>query len=330
MNPLRIGESATSTSVSLSIFASFNGSDFAVINPTGVSIIPQGGIQSKVTNINIEHAMNATLDASSVGDTFEGGATTNSQDLPNIGVNPMPVATRDYPVFCNTANLDYATVLDTAANAGPTPSSDITGTGVDEMDIKYLTSKMSFLETFNVTTTNSMGEAVFVGDLCPAFELFPLPLGASFTPTLLSYVSFPFSFWKGSLVYKLVAVASPIHTARLQICSHFGFEASGLDINEAFGQYVCIFEISGGVNELTLSFPWRSVTEWKKVNTGSNSDTANYSMGQFSIRVLNQLQSMESVSNTIDVNVYFAGGPDYELSGLSSNAIDLNPVDSPI
>jgi len=194
MNPLRIGESATSTSVSLSIFASFNGSDFAVINPTGVSIIPQGGIQSKVTNINIEHAMNATLDASSVGDTFEGGATTNSQDLPNIGVNPMPVATRDYPVFCNTANLDYATVLDTAANAGPTPSSDITGTGVDEMDIKYLTSKMSFLETFNVTTTNSMGEAVFVGDLCPAFELFPLPLGASFTPTLLSYVSFPFSF----------------------------------------------------------------------------------------------------------------------------------------
>jgi len=126
-----------------------------------------------------------------------------------------------------------------------------------------------------------------------------------------------------------VAVASPIHTARVQICSHVGYEAAGLTVDEAFGQYICIFEVRG-VSELTIAFPWRSPTEWKKVNNGSNSDTTQYSMGQFSVRVLNPLQSMESISTTIDFNVYYAGGPDFELAYVGNNAIDLSPVAAPL
>jgi hypothetical protein len=327
MNQLRVGASATSTSATLSTFASFSGSDFAVINPTSISVVPQGGIQSKVTNINIEHAMNATLDASTTGDNFQGGSTTAPMDLPNIGLNWSPVISNAYPVITNTSNVDHLTVMDTAANTRPITKPVDTGTSVDEMEMSYLTSKMSFVSSFTVNNTNAVGEAVFVGDLCPAFELFTLPLDSSFAPTLLSAVSFPFSFWKGSLVYKIVAVASPIHTCRLQICSHIGYESSGLEVNEAFGQYVSIFEVCG-VSEITVSFPWRSPTEWKKVNTGSNSDTGNYSMGQFSVRVLNALQTMESVSSDIDLNVYYCGGPDYELTGLGNNAIDLIPVDN--
>jgi len=329
-NPLRVGPTATVSSVTLSIFASFNNCDFAVINPTNVSIVPQGGIQSKVTNINIEHAVNSTLDASTTGDNFQGGSTSgNPMDLPNIGLNFMPTNNKSYPVICNTRNVDYCVVLDTEAGARPSIKPAETGTTVDEMELKYLTEKLSFVSSFVLSSTNVLGESLFVADLCPAFELFNLPFGAAFTPTLLSYVSFPFSFWKGSLVYKIVAVASPVHTARLQICSHVGYEASGLDVNQAFGQYICIFEVRG-VSEITLSFPWRSSTEWKKVNTGSNSDTASYSMGQFSVRVLNGLQSMESVSADIDLNVYMAGGPDYDLSYLGNNAIDLSPADTPM
>jgi len=328
-NALRAGPTATSTSVSLSVFASFQESDFSVINPTAVSIVPQGGIQSKVTNINIEHAMNATLDASTTGDNFQGGSTSAPMDLPNLALNPTPVQRRLYPVITNVTNVDYCVHLDTVANSRPMVKPISLGTEEDEMSMAYLLQKFSFLDSFTVTTTNAVGEAVFVSDLCPAAELFTLPQGASFTPTLLTYVSLPFSFWKGSLVYKIVAVASPIHTCRLQICSHIGYEASGLTVNEAFGQYICIFEVRG-VSEITISFPWRSSTEWKKVNTGSNVDTHNYSMGQFSVRVLNGLQAMESVSQAIDLNVYLKGGPDYELTYLGNNAIDLSPVDSPI
>jgi len=325
-NALRTGASSTATNVALTVFASFTGSDFAVINPTSVSIVPQGGIQSKVTNINVEHAAGATIDAHTTGDAFTGGATSAPMDLPNVGVNYTPVVQKDFPMITNTTNIDYCVVLDTVANGMPRTRPTETGTDQDEMDLRWLCQKMSFLQTFLLTSSNVMGEALFTTDLCPAAELFTLPLGATFTPSLLSYVSFPFSFWKGSLVYKIVAVASPIHTCRLQICSHIGYEASGLDVNEAFGQYTCVFEVSGGVSEITLSFPWRSPTEWKKVNTGSNSDTHNYSMGQFSVRVLNPLQAMESVASAVDFNVYYCGGPDYELAYLGNNSIDLIPV----
>jgi hypothetical protein len=328
-NALRAGPTATSTSVSLTVFASFSNCDFAVINPTLVSIVAQGGIQSKVTNINIEHAASATVDASSIGDAFSGGSTTAPMDLPNVGLNWTPVVERKYPVICNTANIEYCTVLNTSASTRPLTKAVDTGTSQDEMSIPYLTQKLSFVESFTLSTTRAIGESLYIADLCPAAELFSMPYGSSFTPTLLSYISFPFSFWKGSLVYKVVAVASPIHTARLQICSHVGYEAAGLTVDEAFGQYTCIFEVRG-VSEITLSFPWRSPTEWKKVNTGSNTDTTNYSMGQFSIRVLNPLQSMEAVSTSIDFNVYYAGGSDFELAHIGNNATDLCPVEAPM
>jgi len=230
-----------------------------------------------------------------------------------------------FPVISNTANIDYCQVLNTSASTRPLTKAVDTGTSQDEMEIRYLTQKLSYVDSFILTTSNVMGDALYVADLCPAFELFSMPYGSSFTPTLLSYISFPFSYWKGSLVYKIVAVASPIHTARIQICSHVGYEAAGLTVEESFGQYICIFEVRG-VSEITISFPWRSPTEWKKVNNGSNPDTNNYSMGQFSVRVLNPLQAMESVSTSIDLNVYYAGGPDYELAYVGNNAADLNPV----
>jgi len=70
MNPLQTGPTAVSTSTSLSVFASFTGSDFAVINPTSVSIVPQGGVMTKITNINLDNVASATLDAHQGGDEF--------------------------------------------------------------------------------------------------------------------------------------------------------------------------------------------------------------------------------------------------------------------
>jgi len=328
-NPLMTGPTAVSTSTTLSVFASFSNSDFAVINPTSVSIVPQGGVMTKITNINLDNVASATLDAHQGGDEFKGGETSNAMDLPNVGLNPGPVNMRVYSTITNTANINFGTVLDTGTSR-PLVKSLETGTSVDEMELSYLTQKMSFVSSFTVSNTNVLGEALYVADLCPASELFSLPAEASFVPTLLSYVSFPFSFWKGSLVYKIVAVSSPVHTCRLQICSHIGFEAAGLDVNTAFGQYICVFEVAGGVKEITISFPWRSDTDWKKVNTGSNTDTANYSMGQFSVRVLNQMQAPETVSSSFSCNVYMAGGSDYRLTYLADNATDLYPSVPPL
>jgi len=321
-NALRAGDTATLTAASISIFAKFDNSDFQVINPTTTSIVAQGGIQSKVTNVNIESVVGSTIDASATGDSFAGGTTNATLDKPNIGLAAPPLQSRPYPILANTSNIDYCVNLDMPASSRPITTSVFTGTTQDEMDMRYLTQKYSFLDSFSLNTTNTLGQALFVGDLCPGFEFFTAPQGTSLTPTLLSFISLPFSFWKGSLRYKIVAVATPMHSARLQICSHIGYEAAGLSINEAFGQYTCIFDVKG-VTEIEISFPWRSPTEWKKVNNGSNPNASDYSMGQFSVRVLNPLQTVETVASTIDFNIYFAGGPDYKLAYLGSNSVDF-------
>ena len=109
------------------------------------------------------------------------------------------------------------------------------------------------------------------------------------------------------------------------ICAHYALQSSGLTQVEAMGQNVVIWDIKGP-GSITVEFPWRSETEWKKVNNGVAEFAGNYQMGEFSLRVLNNLQAVETVSTTVDINIYVSAGKDYELSGLSNNAIDFIPV----
>jgi len=322
---LRVGANATSLSASITIYAKFLNNDFAVINPTGVSIVPQGGMMGKGgTNYNLENVViNGSLDAKTGGDSFSGGSTTVTPgDRPNLNFQPVPFRTQDYPTLTNAVSVDYATHLDLCAGSLPLVKPQSTGTPEDEMDFRAQCRKLAYRDKFVLSVANTLGDSLYVMDLCPCAEFFYLPAATSVTLSKLSFMCLPFSFWRGSLVVKIIAVASPAHTARLTICSHVGFESSGLTVNEVYGQYTSNFDIGGGTTEVSIVFPWRSQTEWKKMNNGTYNDSRPYSMGQFSIRVLNSLQAPETVSNAIDLMVYYGGGADFEVAYLGTNSRD--------
>jgi len=111
------------------------------------------------------------------------------------------------------------------------------------------------------------------------------------------------------------------------ICSHYGFEAAGLTVEESMGQYTTIFQVAQGMSRIRVVFPWRSASNWKLVPNGSYSDPSSYTMGQFSVRLLSALQYNETVSSSVDVNVYMSGGPTFETAFLGVNAIDVATVD---
>jgi len=111
------------------------------------------------------------------------------------------------------------------------------------------------------------------------------------------------------------------------ICSHYGFEAAGLTIDESMGQYTTVFQVANGLSRMRVIFPWRSPSDWKRVNNGSYADATPFSMGQFTVRLLSPLLYNEVVSSSVDVNVFLSGGPDYETAFLGCNAIDVAPVD---
>jgi len=281
--------------------------------------------QSKNT-FNISNSAGATVDNADGHDSFEGKAeaTVTPADTPNLGLNAPPVQSRVYPYQCNTQNVNYGVRLDLTSTV-PQISAKNTGTTQDEMSLRQIFSTYSYAGQFTVNTSNVLGQTVFTGDICPCSEFFYAGDGTDLVPSLFSYFALPFSFWRGSIKIKIVVMASPGHTGRLQIRSHVGYEAGDLTLAEATGQEMCVINLEG-YSEIEVVFPWASDTPWKKVCNGSYSNGNPYSMGQWSVGIMSALQAPETVSQAIDCVVFIAGGEDFECEHLATNGADTFPL----
>lgn len=331
LTPLRVGPAATSTAASVSVFGRFTENQFTTFNPTSVTVVPQGGVMTKGgTNYNLSNVtINGSLDAKTAGDSFSGGKTDaqiSAQDKPNLNFNPVPVVSRGLPLMANAVGVDYGCFMDLHGGTQPRVTSELTGTHVDEMDFSYLLQRYCYLDSFVMQTSNIVNSALYVCDLCPGKEFFYLPANVETTLSQVSFVCAPWSRWRGSLIYKIVVVASPAHTARVDICSHVGFEAAGLSINESKGQYWTTLDVVGGMASVEVVFPWRSDSRMNYVPNGYYPNARKYSMGQFSVRVATPLQAPETVSSTIDFVVFYKCGSDFRLEGLDNAGRDLSLV----
>jgi len=325
-NTLRMGPSAPVNNVSLTAWASFGNSEFAVLNPK--IAVAQGGVQTKYMS-NVIHAYNSTVDVPTQStDSFAGGATDlkmpAKNDKPNVGATPMPMVQRGYPNFAVNQDVEYAQVLDLTSSSVPVVPTSVAGLATDEMSISRMQKMPGWVGTFSINSGQIPNDVLWTGDLCPCAEFFTA-VNESMDLSLLSYACLPFSYWKGSLVVKLEVLGTPFHACKLAICSHYGYEASGLTVEESMGQYTTVFDVKGYAT-IEVVFPWRSPTPWKMVNNGTYPDATPYSMGQFSVRMLSPLQYNETVADTVDVNVYFSGGGDFETAFLGCNAIDVAPL----
>ena len=331
-SPLSIGPDSPVTSLTVTLSVSFDDGVFTVVNPRVSPVEAQGGVNSHHVSYNLAHVDAETIDFSGdTKDSFTGGETNLSAtlDKPNMAGNPPPVVSREIPNIANSVAVTYAPRLGLQSRPQTTQTAARFGTTKDEMSIAYLTSIPTPVGEFTLNTGDPVNSVLYTGDLCPGSELFTAALDSVIRPSLLSYVSLPMSYWRGSLKVKVVVFASQIHSAKLAVCSHIGFEADGLSINEAMGQYTTVVDIKGPT-VVDITFPWQASKPWLRVCNGSYSDASEFSMGQFSIRVLGPLQYMSSVASSIQAMVFISAGGDYVLSTLENGAVDFNiePVDA--
>jgi len=331
-NLLRFGASAPITSLALTVYGSFKNNEFSLLNPTTTSVVVQGGVQTKsvTNNYNLDNVMNASMDAgNATSDAFQGGSTDMKvpMDKPNMGINAPPALVRVVPNLANSIGIEFAQNLDLCAASLPHVTPVITGLGDNEMSLDMMLKTPTYLQTFQVAATDLPNAILFTADLCPCSEFFQAAVGDQIDLSLLSFATLPWSLWRGGIVFDLKVVCTTYHTCKLMICSHYGFEASGLTTDEAMGQYTTVFEVARGVSTIKVVFPWRSPTQWKRVCNGSYSDATPFSMGQMSVRLLSPLQYNETVSAVIDVNISISGDTDFEVASLGNNAIDVTPVD---
>jgi hypothetical protein len=201
------------------------------------------------------------------------------------------------------------------------------GTTIDEMSFQHLRKDTkSYMTTVEWSAQQLEGEVLYTGELTPCPGVLEATQGLTFQPTLLEYTVLPFTLWRGSLKLMVQIIGSKVHTGRLAICTHYGRTSDSIPFSQAMAQYAHIFNFSAEENTFEVEFPWRAQQQMLRVPSGAYPDLTDFSMGEFSIRVLNPLQTMESVAQSVSLNLYWSAGDDFETDFLGANSIDLSPV----
>ncbi|AIX94679.1 polyprotein [Laodelphax striatellus picorna-like virus 2] len=122
-----------------------------------------------------------------------------------------------------------------------------------------------------------------------------------------------FSYWRGTLKMRIDMVATSMHTGKLAVV-YIPRTLDEVDWSSARGSPHVIIDLKDGVQSYTISIPFiTNRYAWpRRINTG-DSDSLVDPPGKVYVFVINKLIPMEAVSNDVFLNIYWAGGNDFEL-----------------
>jgi hypothetical protein len=125
-----------------------------------------------------------------------------------------------------------------------------------------------------------------------------------------TYLSRAFRFWRGSIKVTLKFVKTQMHSGRLQVtwtpCTTVSNTPS-----QTTGVYSLRTIIDIREEEVvSLELPYLMYSDYLATSGGSQPSSS----GQLDIIVLNDLRGPESVSQTIQMQVFYSAGDDYELA----------------
>lgn len=128
-------------------------------------------------------------------------------------------------------------------------------------------------------------------------------------PTMLAYLSLFFRFWTGPIHYKLTVAKTAFHSGRLRISYLPEARTGGVDATTLDNAYNFIWDLSES-NEFSFEVPYVGVTPVKRLAnlfglSGSNVGEA-IVPGRLAVSVLVPLIASETVSDSVDVNLWIS------------------------
>lgn len=241
--------------------------------------------------------------------------------------------------YTNGEGVDEGTVLAVMPSNLLQERNDVFGSEIDEMDIKYVASRMCLLRQFEWTNSTPVGSL-------SSWFVSPVKMDAKsvtvssvvypyYEPHVLGYLSLAFDLWRGSLKYKVQVAKTAYHSGRLRIA----YVPGGLEsVAGSYNLDLCynwILDLRTS-NEIEFEIPFTSVTPWLKcsipVEGSGEANVLRTTGGILVVSVLNPLVSPNTVSGTVDVNVWVSGGHDFELARPVLNKfkpIDISNADPP-
>lgn len=296
-----------------------------------VELEPQGAAAAKMASVggaakNVAHAALAGLDeaTSLVSDLG------SHLDKPNDGGNPIQLVQRGIPSVSTGKDLDMAPCLALDPGRTHNVTAQDVAASEDEMDLTYIRSRPTYMETFRLVTNQGAGTPVWQTRICPCPKTLitnpPAPgITTVIDPSTLEYTTMPFAFWTGGLEYTFQFVGTKLHSGRLAVIAHY-FQDLGVNpnIDDAMAQFYTVVDFSMESPTITIKVPYRSTREWMRVpniqTNPADPSIEDFVTGFLSMRVINPLRSVESVEDFVDVNVYISASPDFRTDYLCHNA----------
>jgi len=236
--------------------------------------------------------------------------------------------------YCNSEGVDMSTMLalkpDNALGVDPS----LFRSSVDEMDLKHLCTKQSFLTNASWSTTDAVGAPIMLIPITPAYSSDITEVGQVFTPTLIHFISSYFQLWRGSLKYRFSVVKNQFYSGRLRFVLFSGLNVSDLtstfleEYIDFFPSYVCNFQTN---NDVVVEVPFVFNQKFCRVDqTGGTLNQTN-SIGTLGVIVELELKpAQDSIPPSVDVLCFIGAGDDFSLAYPAFNSLIPKVTDVPV
>lgn len=274
--------------------------------------------------------------SSATGGSGAGGKAKAKLDKPTNTLEPPMVMRSGVGYMSNAVNVTMMERLSLHPGEMTFTETKTFDTVVDEMSMEWLVTHSSYVTTRAWQSSDPGNTILYTGALCPCEDaLFgQWTQYKVFTPSVLDWVSMPFTWWSGGLVFDIDIVTSQFHKGKLYFGVHLGESQVPALMDEATSQYGVYFDIGPGDNKFSFVIPYQAKTmrlqiPHGKVDSNNRTEFLRYAMGTYSLRVVNPLTVTPGISPMVDIMVYKAGMKDY-LPRYPTNSNCSIAIDAPI
>jgi hypothetical protein len=252
-------------------------------------------------------------------------ATSFGFSRPAILDDIVPYRPTAFGNFANTNMPDSTTKLSTDAKQELTVDSRTAGlAGADEMTIKSIATRESYLTQFPWSVASAAEDALFQIEVTPQVwdAVATLTLPEIHLPAC-AFATLPFENWRGTMRYRFQIVSSAYHKGRLKIV----YDPYAFASNEYNTNYTYIVDIAED-KDFTVDIGWGSSHPWAVVSgpgrvgdlfdppfragpTTPDSPPQRRANGVLRVYVVNELTiPNSSINNDVAVNVFVSAADD--------------------
>lgn len=192
----------------------------------------------------------------------------------------------------------------------------------DELILSRFLTKSAYVDQFTWSVADAVDSVVCYGRNQPIdFDFQTDGFGnGTILPTPLSLGCLPFTYWSGSIVYRIKVVASAYHSGRLR----FTFTPNlslGVVVGEYNTQYSAIIDLADNT-DVFITVPWMNNASYLNIDTTNyindsvgtlvKTGIPGFSNGVWTLSVMNELVSPYNLAD-VEVLIYKCGGPDFEV-----------------